>query len=481
MVRWLLVALAVGALTASCERGLPPASIKTDLEAVVDVIVPTGLLSLQTVSIVETKRASDEPEPGQRIVKFVALAKLNRAVDFSAWDQFSVAALANAFGTLPGDIGGIGARGNNAGDILTIPGTAIYERDSKAEPPWRFKALRPVSAPTETEEASYLGQLITLAGGSPNAWKIIADHPEWPPVRALALVVRDKGGVAVATGPVGSDRWGVIEALRNTESLRLPVANIARSSAMEEIALLRQHIVTAAIVDNDTADMAAKGEGPFAASGPYKDLRAIASLYPKPVHVVLNATSQVNSLNDLRGKRITVVTDGTGTTKIVDDLLRAYRLANNEPATTVVSSLPEALAALAEHKVDAVMAIGAAPQNDIAVATATHGFRLLAVDSDAIALLTSGDTHYLAASIPGRTYRGQQNAVATVAAAAVLVTDKNVPAAEIKALLQSLFSPVDYLRLGSTTGVLIKPSTALIGLPVPLHPGVTPVYETALP
>jgi TRAP-type uncharacterized transport system substrate-binding protein len=68
-----------------------------------------------------------------------------------------------------------------------------------------------------------------------------------------------------------------------------------------------------------------------------------------------------------------------------------------------------------------------------------------------------------------------------VATAAVLVADKATPSPEIKTLLQMLFGPVDYLHLGSAAGMLIKPRSALIGLPIPLHAGVTPVYETALP
>src|SRR5262245_60694301 len=96
---------------AACDQTSPLGDFKRDLEAIVDNIVPAGLLALQSVSITEMRRA-EEAGHGGRTVRFVALAKLNRAIDFSAWDQFSIAALANAFGTRPESIGGIALRGN---------------------------------------------------------------------------------------------------------------------------------------------------------------------------------------------------------------------------------------------------------------------------------------------------------------------------------------------------------------------------------
>jgi TRAP transporter TAXI family solute receptor len=463
----------------ACEQGPPPDSIQRDLESVINLIVPADLLTLQSVTVIEMRRG--DTGPGSRAVRFVAQAKLNRAINFSAWDQFSVAAMANAFGTRPEKIEGIAPRGNNAGDVLTIPGTAIYEQDSKLSPPWRLRALRPMGTPPPpATDVSYFRQLLALAGTTASTWKIVFHNLSWPPVRALALVAREKGGFAIASGPPGSDGWRIVDALRHAD-LPHPVVNVARQTVLGEIRMLREGIVAAAIIDNDTADMAAKGEGPFALTGAYKDLRAVASLYPRPVHVVLNAASQVSSLADLRNKPIVLVGDGMGTSKIADDVLRAYRLTNNIPEPIIVPSLTDALDSLAAGKVDAVIAVGAAPQSDIAVAVAAHDFRLLSLDGDAIALLTSGDTHYLAATIPGRTYRGQQNAVATVATAMMLVADTNVPATEIKLLLQSVFSPVPYLKLGSTAGMLIRPATALVGLPVPLHQGATAIYQTPTP
>ncbi|MNL83919.1 hypothetical protein D3C87_2117100 [compost metagenome] len=42
-----------------------------------------------------------------------------------------------------------------------------------------------------------------------------------------------------------------------------------------------------ALSQSDAAHYASNGTGPFAEEGPYASLRALSSLYPEPVHVLV--------------------------------------------------------------------------------------------------------------------------------------------------------------------------------------------------
>ncbi|TAL03222.1 MAG: TAXI family TRAP transporter solute-binding subunit [Rhodospirillaceae bacterium] len=480
--RWLAIVVMVGAMLSGCDQDPSPGRLKNDLESALTTTVPAGLLTLQSAEIVGIARPESVTTRGERVVHFVATVRLNRDTAFSTWDQYGAAALADAFGAMPDEIGGITARGNTTGDILTIPGTATYEYDASGAPePWRLRAFH--AAPGQSFAApsslQYLGNLVAIAGTVPETWKLIAENLTWPPTRALALVARTKGGFALAGGVPGSDGWKVVEALRRSQPDSHPIVNLVADGPIESLRLARDKTATAVIIDSDTAALAAAGSGIFAASGPYENLRAVASLYPKPIHVIVGENSRVNSVADLRDKRIVIVASNSGTTQAAEDVLRAHRLPSTLPETTISHALPEAMDALAAGTIDAIVTAVAAPYGAIAATAMDHPFRLLSLDSDAIALLTSGETHYIALSIPGRTYRGQQNAVATVAVAAILAADRDVRVTEVNALLQSVFGPVDYLRLGSAAGIMISPNTAQLGLPLPLHPGAEAFFKTS--
>ena len=59
--------------------------------------------------------------------------------------------------------------------------------------------------------------------------------------------------------------------------------------------------------------MAARGEGLYQDAGADPDLRALASLYPEPVHIVVGADSPISDVAGLRGKRVDIGTAASGT------------------------------------------------------------------------------------------------------------------------------------------------------------------------
>ena len=55
-------------------------------------------------------------------------------------------------------------------------------------------------------------------------------------------------------------------------------------------------------MQSDVAAAAVAGEGMFSGAGPLDHLRAVASLFPEPVHVVVRADSGIETVADLAGK-----------------------------------------------------------------------------------------------------------------------------------------------------------------------------------
>ena len=70
--------------------------------------------------------------------------------------------------------------------------------------------------------------------------------------------------------------------------------------------MLRDGKVSLALSQGDAAFAAFEGKGSFAEEGPYTTLRAVGSLYPEPVHVIVRGDNPAASVSELAGRRIAV-------------------------------------------------------------------------------------------------------------------------------------------------------------------------------
>src|SRR3546814_11742019 len=57
---------------------------------------------------------------------------------------------------------------------------------------------------------------------------------------------------------------------------------------------------------------------------PLKSLRAIANLYPETIHLVVSAEAGIESVSDIKGKRISLDRPGSGTRVDAQLVLRAF-------------------------------------------------------------------------------------------------------------------------------------------------------------
>ena len=81
-------------------------------------------------------------------------------------------------------------------------------------------------------------------------------------------------------------------------------------------------------------------------------------------------------------------------------------------------------------------------------------------------------------AIPERTYGGQQGAVNTLAATALLVASDSVPDASVKQVLDFLFTNAFAADRGASASRLSR-ERALAGVTIPLHDGAADYFAAA--
>ncbi len=93
----------------------------------------------------------------------------------------------------------------------------------------------------------------------------------------------------------------------------LIVSTRASEGSVANVLAVNSGMVNSGLAQADVVAMAVAGQGPFKKYGPAKKLRVIADLYGEEVHLVAAKNAKIKSVADLRGKRVSLSTEGSGT------------------------------------------------------------------------------------------------------------------------------------------------------------------------
>jgi len=213
------------------------------------------------------------------------------------------------------------------------------------------------------------------------------------------------------------------------------------------------------------------GLGPVLAADERRDaIRGLMSLYTDLVQVVVREDPPIDSLGDLREKRVFVGAEGSGTRLIATRILQEAGLAPTDYVRVAgsVRSFEDASLALQSGRADAAFIVAAAPAKAVEDALATGCCRLLDV-TGAPPMLGLGSR-----TISGRIYANQPDPVHTVGANALLVARADLPDATVEEIADALFDSLAALAEAHIRAQDIRIEHAFSNLPEPieLHPGV---------
>jgi uncharacterized protein len=234
--------------------------------------------------------------------------------------------------------------------------------------------------------------------------------------------------------------------------------------------------VSSGIAQTDVAALAVAGKGPFARTGPARQLRAIANLYGEAIHLVAAKNANIRSVADLRGKRVSLSSEGSGTINSARAILAANRLSERSIQPNYDSG-ERATDLLQSGRLDAMFYVGGAPAALIEQLLDEGIAVLIPITGDGRTRLLRAQPHLYTHTIPQGTYSGTGD-VETVAVDALWITDASQPESLVYGILRSVFNPanrpaLDAERVGAHFMELA--SAAKTG-PVPLHPGAARFY-----
>jgi hypothetical protein len=247
----------------------------------------------------------------------------------------------------------------------------------------------------------------------------------------------------------------------------------ARTSegAADNLRAINSGTVDSGFADGDTIAAAIAGRGAF--HRPATHLRVIAALFPEEAHLVVAANSAIQSVADLRGKRVFLGTPNSGGVIRSRAILAAYRVRARE---IISDDMPSAL--LKDGKIDAYFTIAGVPLDSVTDLVAHHVARLEPIDGEGRDRLIQMVPQLSPAVIPANAYPGQ-GAVETVATRAWWVTRDSEADSLIYGLTRALFNPANHAGLAAShpSAHAIGPDNAALNPPAPLHPGAARFYR----
>ena len=227
----------------------------------------------------------------------------------------------------------------------------------------------------------------------------------------------------------------------------------------------------------DVVADAVSGKGAFLAAGKQRDVRVIADLFPEDVHLIVARDAKIASVADLKGKRVSLGVETSGTSVTVKAILAAYNIpvrrlkAQHNPVDFDAQLMQKG-------QLDAFFLVGGRPVALVTDMLNRGVAKLVPIDGKGRDKLLKTVPSLNADVIPANTYRGQP-AVQTVSVRALWIVNAKTPDNLVYGITRSLFASVNRAALqdGIHNAAWIRVDNAAQNLPAPLHPGALRFYK----
>ncbi|AJY52066.1 TAXI family TRAP transporter solute-binding subunit [Halomonas sp. KO116] len=284
--------------------------------------------------------------------------------------------------------------------------------------------------------------------------------------------------LSIATGGTGGVYYpiggGFAEMINNHIEGAQATAEVTGAS-VENMGLIMRGDADLALALADTVYQAYTGTGDFEGRQ-IENTRALASVYPNAVQLVTLAESDIETIADLEGKRVSVGAPGSGTELNARALLEANGI-SYEDFTPQRLNFNETADAIRDGDIDAGFWSVGPPTSSILNLAATRDIRLISLSDEEVANAQAEEEVFAPYELAAGMYDGMDEAVQTIGIPNVLVVNSEMDEELAYQLTQLLFENTDELiavhpAANDTTVEFTMDST-----PVPLHPGALRYFE----
>lgn len=208
-------------------------------------------------------------------------------------------------------------------------------------------------------------------------------------------------------------------------------------------------------------------------------VRSIAAIYSNYMHIVALDGIGIKSVPELKGKRVSTGSPGSGTEIKGLRVLEAYGLSPRDLRSQDRLGASESAGALKDRKLDAFIWDGGLPTAAVLDLGATPGITIrLIPHGDAVPkMVAKYGPIYFARNIPKGTYGGMDTDVSVAAATNLLAVHERMEEGLAYQITKLLHEHTAELVAVHPAAKEISLKSAVMGSPIPFHPGALRFYK----
>ena len=220
---------------------------------------------------------------------------------------------------------------------------------------------------------------------------------------------------------------------------------------------------------NDVAYQAFNGIGKF--EGKPQKILGMFEMYPHHYHVVALKKSDVNTIYDIKGKKVSVGAPGSGTEYKTNLILQEALGIPYSSFNVYRLSFTENANALKDGTIEVGFWDVAAPTSSVMDLSTTHDIKMISFSEEDIQKIVKKFPFYSEFILPANTYRGQDYDVRNPSVWNTVICNAEVDADLVYQLTKAVFEHQDYMIKIHPFAKYTTPENAVKHAVIPLHPG----------
>lgn len=205
-------------------------------------------------------------------------------------------------------------------------------------------------------------------------------------------------------------------------------------------------------------------------------IRALVPLYPEPIQLMIAKNSGIKTLQDFKGKRVSIGAVASGTEVTARQLLKAAGIDPDKDITAENLGVGDTASAFSDNRIDAAVMVGSLGMAGVIEATTLGVVEFIDVPDDIRDKVIQETPYWVPFNIPADFYSNQPNEVRTYASWNIVAVHQDLDADLVYQMTKALFEHKEDLLAVRATMQTMAPENAKYIL-IPLHDGAKKYYD----
>ena len=194
------------------------------------------------------------------------------------------------------------------------------------------------------------------------------------------------------------------------------------------------------------------------------------------LHMIVKKDSGINSIADIKGKRVAMGPAGNGGLGISSNIWGLYGFSADD-CTTTYCSFADGLAALKDGNVDVALVQSTPPAAAVVEFAVTFSnFKILSIDADIAEQLLASNPYYTTVEIAPEVY-GTEEGATVIGVPVMGIISASLSEDVVYEMTKAVMENIDTVRSAAAAAKNFSVENAAKGIPIPLHPGAEKYFR----